>query len=591
MSENFEENENEEEDYEESESQSDINSYFQIIEIKREKIKKVSLDVKTYHHLLTQMNNLIEIAKSVQEKRNITRNSSSQTEIEEKINTTTQKEEKTNSKESEMQNIINNLQIENSVLKSQIDLLRKENSKLISDFSTHKITSKEKISKLHNEILQLQTSLSTLNSTLQKQTQEMKQMKKISPIEMAFSHEKITDKILSYLPFEYTFHFLSLNNYLHSHFYYKQRCFFLEGKLQNAIKEISQLTTKDICEMYSITNQEMENLFEKRLNNSEVIATKLRKRIIRSLFFIDEIVKTPLRNIPEVQKLTEKMLTVIKDKSDNENEISELNDEIIDFPPKKYFGLHYTIEKENEKKDEISYDDIDKKILQYYSPIGRSKIKFDFSSSEEIRELLDMFFRAKLSKDHYANFLKCIVEEFSSLLYDSYETIKEAKEMVDKMPTEITTEDADEVNTLLESTNDITFDEMIGNNKTMMRVNEITEEINDLSRFAKSSKEIKEMLLKQKSEVEIKYNDALIQISSLLNEKERYKKTIEDIDKERVNCEKEFEEFKAKLINEFKAMQNESKLIVRERDALKGTLIDFKNFFMKFVNDEGEIIN
>ena len=124
-----------------------------------------------------------------------------------------------------------------------------------------------------------------------------------------------------------------------------------------------------------------------------------------------------------------------------------------------------------------------------------------------------------------------------------------------------------------------------------MRVNEITEEINDLSQFAKSSKEIKEMLLKQKSEVEIKYNDALMQISSLLNEKERYKKTIEDIDKERVNCEKEFEEFKAKLINEFKAMQNESKLIVRERDALKGTLIDFKNFFMKFVNDEGEIIN
>ena len=568
MSENFEENENEEEDYEESESQSDINSYFQIIEIKREKIKKVSLDVKTYHHLLTQMNNLIEIAKSVQEKRNITRNSSSQTEIEEKINTTTQKEEKTNSKESEMQNIINNLQIENSVLKSQIDLLRKENSKLISDFSTHKITSKEKISKLHNEILQLQTSLSTLNSTLQKQTQEMKQMKKISPIEMAFSHEKITDKILSYLPFEYTFHFLSLNNYLHSHFYYKQRCFFLEGKLQNAIKEISQLTTKDICEMYSITNQEMENLFEKRLNNSEVIATKLRKRIIRSLFFIDEIVKTPLRNIPEAQKLTEKMLTVIKDKSDNENEISELNDEIIDFPPKKYFGLHYTIENESEKKDEISYDDIDKKILQYYSPIGRSKIKFDFSSSEEIKELLDMFFRAKLSKDHYANFLKCIVEEFSSLLYDSYETIKEAKEM------EI-----------------VTRAMMIRYNKTMMRVNEITEEINDLSKFAKSSKEIKEMLLKQKSEVEIKYNDALMQISSLLNEKERYKKTIEDIDKERVNCEKEFEEFKAKLINEFKSMQNESKLIVRERDALKGTLIDFKNFFMKFVNDEGEIIN
>ena len=54
---------------------------------------------------------------------------------------------------------------------------------------------------------------------------------------------------------------------------------------------------------------------------------------------------------------------------------------------------------------------------------------------------------------------------------------------------------------------------MIRYNKTMMRVNEITEEINDLNQFAKSSKEIKEMLLKQKSEVEIKYNDALMQIS------------------------------------------------------------------------------
>lgn len=568
MSENIEEHENEEEDYDESESQSDANSYFQIIEIKKEKLKKVSLDVKTYHRLLAQMNTLIEIAKAVQEKRNITRNSSSQTEIKEKENTTVQKEETANSKDNETKNIINNLQIENSVLKSQIDLLRKENSKLISDYSAHKIASKEKISKLQNEILQLQTSLSTLNSTLQNQVQEMKQMRKISPIEIAFSHEKITDKILSYLPFEYTFHFLSLNNYLHSHFYYKQRCLFLEGKLQNAIKVISQITTKDICEMYSITNQEMENLFDKRLNNSEVIATKLRKRIIRSLFFIEEVVKTPLRNIPETQKLAEKMLTVIRDKSDNENEISELNDEIIDFPPKKYFGLHYTIDNEKGKKDEISYDDIDKKILQYYFPIGRSKIKFDYSSPEEIRELLDMFFRAKLSKDHYANFLKCIVEEFSALLYDSFETIKEAKEM------EIVTRAI-----------------MVRYNKALMRVNEITEEINDLSKFAKSSKEIKEMLLKQKSEVEIKYNDSLIQISSLLNEKEKYKKTIEDIDKERVNCEKEFEEFKAKLINEFKAIQNESKLIVRERDALKGTLIDFKNFFMKFVNDEGEIIN
>lgn len=51
----------------------------------------------------------------------------------------------------------------------------------------------------------------------------------------------------------------------------------------------------------------------------------------------------------------------------------------------------------------------------------------------------------------------------SRYMRETSEDFMEAKKMVDRMPSEITTEDADEVNTLLESTNDISFDEMIGN--------------------------------------------------------------------------------------------------------------------------------
>ena len=126
--------------------------------------------------------------------------------------------------------------------------------------------------------------------------------------------------------------------------------------------------------------------------------------------------------------------------------------------------------------------------------------------------------------------------------------------------------------------------------KMRNQIEELSCEVKDLNKFAKSSKEIKEMLLRQKSEVELKYNDALIQIASMTTEKERMKKNIEDSDRERITAEKEFNELKMKLINEFKQVQNETEGLKRERDVLRNTLIDFKNFFMTNISDNGDII-
>lgn len=126
--------------------------------------------------------------------------------------------------------------------------------------------------------------------------------------------------------------------------------------------------------------------------------------------------------------------------------------------------------------------------------------------------------------------------------------------------------------------------------KMRNQIEELSCEVKDLNKFAKSSKEIKEMLLRQKSEVELKYNDALIQIATMTTEKERMKKNIEDIDRERITAEKEFNEFKMKLINEFKQIQNDTEILKKERDVLRNTLIDFKNFFITNINDNGDII-
>ena len=164
-------------------------------------------------------------------------------------------------------------------------------------------------------------------------------------------------------------------------------------------------------------------------------------------------------------------------------------------------------------------------------------------------------------------FLQRIVEEFSGLLYDSFTSLKEIKEI------EIVCRSME-----------------IRQMKMRNQIEELSCEVKDLNKFAKSSKEIKEMLLRQKSEVELKYNDALIQIASMTTEKERMKKNIEDIDRERITAEKEFNELKMKLINEFKQVQNETEGLKRERDVLRNTLIDFKNFFMTNISDNGDII-
>ena len=535
------------EESEENESSYTSSSYsVNTIRINKEKRNTITIDVNKYNKLLLQMETLIDIIKTFKEKEKVIRVSSSM-----------QTEEIVDKDKIEKENLINNLQIENDVLKSQVDMLTMDKGKILNDYNNLKSSSKEKIAKLQNEILVHQKEIKNLNEELVSLATQMKSMRKVSNCELVLFNEKLTNKILSYLPFEYIFHFCSLNTYTHSHFYHRQRCEYLEATLQNALKSISLLTSKDIPSQYSITNAQMENIYQHVINSDKLFLSYLRRRIIRSMMFIEEVVRVPLRKI-KLEKidsnLSNRMLSIIKDRGDIDSELSELNGDIVDFPSKDTMVA-------------LDNDEVDKKILDLYYNNARTKLSFDFTSKEEIKSLLDLFFRAKLSKDNYATFLQRIVEEFSGLLFDSFTSLKEIKEI------EIVCRSME-----------------IRQLKMRNQIEELSCEVKDLNKFAKSSKEIKEMLLRQKSEVELKYNDALIQIASMTTEKERMKKNIEDIDRERITAEKEFNELKMKLINEFKQVQNETEGLKKERDVLRSTLIDFKNFFMTNISDNGDII-
>ena len=535
------------EESEENESSYTSSSYsVNTIRINKEKRNTITIDVNKYNKLLLQMKTLIDIIKTFKEKEKVIRVSSSM-----------QTEEIVDKDKIVKENLINNLQIENDVLKSQVDMLTMDKGKILNDYNNLKSSSKEKIAKLQNEILVHQKEIKNLNEELVSLATQMKSMRKVSNCELVLFNEKLTNKILSYLPFEYIFHFCSLNTYTHSHFYHRQRCEYLEATLQNALKSISLLTSKDIPSQYSITNAQMENIYQHVINSDKLFLSYLRRRIIRSMMFIEEVVRVPLRKI-KLEKidsnLSNRMLSIIKDRGDIDSELSELNGDIVDFPSKDTMVA-------------LDNDEVDKKILDLYYNNARTKLSFDFTSKEEIKSLLDLFFRAKLSKDNYATFLQRIVEEFSGLLYDSFTSLKEIKEI------EIVCRSME-----------------IRQMKMRNQIEELSCEVKDLNKFAKSSKEIKEMLLRQKSEVELKYNDALIQIASMTTEKERMKKNIEDIDRERITAEKEFNELKMKLINEFKQVQNETEGLKKERDVLRSTLIDFKNFFMTNISDNGDII-
>lgn len=119
---------------------------------------------------------------------------------------------------------------------------------------------------------------------------------------------------------------------------------------------------------------------------------------------------------------------------------------------------------------------------------------------------------------------------------------------------------------------------------------ELENEIEDLKKFSKTNKEIKEILLKQKQEIEVKYTDSITQITFYKDELNKTSNKLMSITEKYNRIENEYESFKSKLVKEFKILKNEYDNVLNERGILLGAILEFKKYFLRFhITEDGDI--
>ena len=123
-------------------------------------------------------------------------------------------------------------------------------------------------------------------------------------------------------------------------------------------------------------------------------------------------------------------------------------------------------------------------------------VEFDFKDSEEIKTLLVEFFTTlKKSPQKISHFISELINEYSNFIFYSQKTLMEIREL------------------------DIVKSAMHERFKKYHKICfELEGELEDLQKFARTNKEIKEILMKQKQEVEVKYTDSMTQITFLKDE-------------------------------------------------------------------------
>ena len=129
--------------------------------------------------------------------------------------------------------------------------------------------------------------------------------------------------------------------------------------------------------------------------------------------------------------------------------------------------------------------------------LNKSELNIDFcyNSPQEIKNFLSQFFNGKFPNQTVTNFITSLIFNFSDMLFYSYLTLQEIKEI------------------------DIVKNALHERFKKYRKIsNELQIEINDMQKLSKTNKDIKDILMKQRQEVEVKYNDTLTHISVLKDE-------------------------------------------------------------------------
>ena len=162
-----------------------------------------------------------------------------------------------------------------------------------------------------------------------------------------------------------------------------------------------------------------------------------------------------------------------------------------------------------------------------------------------------------LSEHYYTQFKSYLIDEFSQLLFNSYKSLNCIKE--------------------LEICNKI---QGVRFNKNIYLIKQMTNEISGLKQLKEANKKENIKLVQQRNELEIKYNDSLIMISSINKKLLEANRNFEILTEEKNKSENELQLFKNKLMNEYKMIENKYNKVNEERNSFIKIFLEMKMFFI-----------
>ena len=525
------------------------------IEIKKEKNRTINIDIKLYEKLITFININNNMLMNMKHKISTIKYSEQTQTEEELIFDDVQKQLKLKEKE------IKNLKEENLVLKNELNKYKTKYSDIEKKYNEIKNIFDKQMNEKIDVTNKLNKEINSLNEIIHSNKEKMKNMVKYTSFERVFDDEKLLDKILTYLPFEYYLILSSLNKKIHFHLYYKKRCAYIENKYKKCEKLIKELTTSSIPLKYKIEDEEIINLVKKYTEPHLIPGNKMRYSLFHSLLFIENIVRKPLIHQYDIKKNKKESAKIFFNeifkvmKFEDNNEITQLmkNQKINQELNNKILTIF--------KDDNIELEKIDKEIIEYFKNDKYINIKFEFKSAQEIKTLLTYFMKHGLEQEYYNKFFRYLIDEFCDLFFNCYESLNSIKEL------EI-------VNIAIDSRYKQT-------NYLMKEMNLMVTELNN---YCETSKNLKETLLKQKNDVEIKYNDCLMLNSSLNQEIINYKNIIKDLNEDKIKIKAAVDILKNKMIEDYKKIEKSYNEVNKERKSLINVFIELKNFFINTIS-------
>ena len=563
-----EKSKNEEDDYE------DESIY---IKIKKEKPNMIYLEKKIYEKIILQIekyNSIIKEIKSksfntesnlglIQNNNNNIKNDKLDKILQEKEKTINELRNEIGLKEKE----IISLKLQNEQINKKYDELNNRYNKEIEEKNIMINSIKEDLNNINNKY----------NDLIEKINKEKSKEDKTIFLIKILTNEKISDNIMKYLTLEESLKLFSVNKAINLTFKYKNKYNELQKKFSESQNLIAHLTSEDILKKYEIEDEELQKILKKYTNTHVISGNPLRISIFSCLTFLEKIIRKPLREL-NFETLGSK--GVISNKEKISQKAKGIFNNILSVVGKREDIEMRKLIKENleqkliEMNFEVYYNIQKKKEIEFKEKINSDQlinIKFEYNSADEIKYLIRHFLKVGLSENYYTQFKSYLIDEFAELLFNSYKSLECIKE--------------------LEICNKI---QGIRFNKNIYLIKQMTSEIDNLNKLKESNKQASNKLIQQKNELEIKYNDSLLMISSTNKQLLEANTQIQKLLEEKNKSEEELQMFKNKIMNEYKIIEDKYNKVNEERKSFINIFLEMKIFFInqiELLNKQGNNIN